>query len=128
MELAACLPRSGFVQQARPADNYCKVRFYEFSRKSVVVAADSNVRYGEMMDKRIQIWNVLHDGEILTMFVSISYFRRRMRLFIRARRFSFGKFNWFSLRGKIKINCQWLLFCTLHNLKKIHQYGLIQVT
>jgi len=40
------------------------------------------------MDKRIQIWNVLHDGEItaieqngetLTMFVSIPYLRRRMK-------------------------------------------------
>ena len=40
------------------------------------------------MDKRIQIWNVLHDGEItvvsgensdtLTMFVSIPYLRRRL--------------------------------------------------
>lgn len=40
------------------------------------------------MDKRIQIWNVLHDGEItafeqdhetLTMFISIPYLRRRIR-------------------------------------------------
>ena len=41
-----------------------------------------------MMDKRIQIWNILHDGEItaisgedgrtLTMFVSIPYLRRRL--------------------------------------------------
>lgn len=32
--------------------------------------------------------------------------------------------NRFSLRGKIKVNCQWLLFCAVHNLKKIHRYGL----
>ena len=40
------------------------------------------------MDERIQIWNVLHDGEItaiaedgdtLTMFVSIPYLRRRLK-------------------------------------------------
>ncbi len=41
------------------------------------------------MDKRIQIWNILHDGEItaisgeksetLTMFVSIPYIRRRLK-------------------------------------------------
>lgn len=40
-----------------------------------------------MLDKRIQIWNLLHDGEIiaisennlsLTMFISISYLRRRL--------------------------------------------------
>lgn len=29
----------------------------------------------------------------------------------------------FSLRGKIKVNCQWLLYCAVHNLKKIHRYG-----
>jgi hypothetical protein len=42
-----------------------------------------------MMDKRIQIWNILHDGEMtaiseedgesLTMFVSIPYLRRRLQ-------------------------------------------------
>ena len=40
-----------------------------------------------MLDKRIQIWNLLHDGEIiaisennlsLTMFISIPYLRRRL--------------------------------------------------
>jgi len=41
------------------------------------------------MDKRIQIWNILHDGEltafsednnkILTLFVSIPYLRRRLK-------------------------------------------------
>jgi hypothetical protein len=34
----------------------------------------------------------------------------------------------FSLRGKIKVNSQWLLFCAVHNLKKIHRYGSIAVT
>ncbi|MCP3930457.1 MAG: IS1182 family transposase [Bacteroidetes bacterium] len=38
------------------------------------------------------------------------------------------KLNWFSMRGKTKVNCQWLLFCAVHNLKKIHRYGSIQVT
>lgn len=30
----------------------------------------------------------------------------------------------FSLRGKIKISGQWLLFCMVHNLKKVHRYGM----
>ncbi|HSD84169.1 MAG TPA: transposase [Anaerolineae bacterium] len=29
----------------------------------------------------------------------------------------------FTLRGKEKVNSQWQLFCTLHNLKKLHRYG-----
>lgn len=28
--------------------------------------------------------------------------------------------NRFSLRGKTKVNCQWLLFCTVYNLKRLH--------
>lgn len=31
--------------------------------------------------------------------------------------------NRFTLRGKEKVNSQWQLFCTLHNLKKLHRYG-----
>jgi len=31
--------------------------------------------------------------------------------------------NRFTLRGKQKVNGQWQLFCTLHNLKKLHRYG-----
>jgi hypothetical protein len=34
----------------------------------------------------------------------------------------------FNLRGKLKVNCQWLLFCAVHNLKKIHRYGSVSVT
>ncbi|MEW6615523.1 MAG: transposase, partial [Thermodesulfobacteriota bacterium] len=30
----------------------------------------------------------------------------------------------FTLRGKIKVNTQWNLFCIVHNVKKIHRYGL----
>jgi transposase len=29
----------------------------------------------------------------------------------------------FSLRGKIKVDVQWKLFCIVHNLLKIHRYG-----
>ena len=29
----------------------------------------------------------------------------------------------FSLRGKVKVNCQWLLYCAVHNLKKVHSYA-----
>jgi transposase len=32
--------------------------------------------------------------------------------------------NRFSYRGKRKVNNQWLLFCIVHNLKKVHRYGL----
>jgi len=31
--------------------------------------------------------------------------------------------NRFSLRGKVKVNSQWQMFCLVHNLKKIHQFG-----
>lgn len=33
--------------------------------------------------------------------------------------------NRFTLRGKTKVKNQWLMFCMVHNLKKIHQYGPI---
>jgi hypothetical protein len=29
----------------------------------------------------------------------------------------------FSLRGKIKVDAQWKIFCMVHNLLKIHRYG-----
>ncbi len=32
--------------------------------------------------------------------------------------------NRFTLRGKMKVNTQWNLFCIVHNLTKIHRYGL----
>ena len=31
--------------------------------------------------------------------------------------------NRFSLRGKPKMNTQWLLYCVVHNLFKVHRYG-----
>ncbi len=31
--------------------------------------------------------------------------------------------NRFSLRGKKKINGQWLMYCMIHNMLKIHRYG-----
>ena len=34
----------------------------------------------------------------------------------------------FNLRGKIKVNCQWLLYCAVHNLKKVHKFGLAGAT
>lgn len=34
------------------------------------------------------------------------------------------RLNHFSLRGKIKVNIQWLLYCITHNLGKIQRYGL----
>jgi transposase len=38
---------------------------------------------------------------------------------IRARK----RMDWFSLRGKIKVNIQWLLYCMVHNIEKIANYG-----
>jgi transposase len=34
------------------------------------------------------------------------------------------KLDRFTLRGKTKVNTQWNLFCIVHNLTKIHRYGL----
>lgn len=33
------------------------------------------------------------------------------------------KLNRFTLRGKNKVNNQWLLFCMVHNIEKIRKYG-----
>ena len=33
----------------------------------------------------------------------------------------------FTLRGKIKVNIQWLLYCMVHNMEKILNYGLTHV-
>ena len=30
----------------------------------------------------------------------------------------------FTLRGKIKVNIQWLMYCLVHNLEKILNYGM----
>jgi len=30
----------------------------------------------------------------------------------------------FSLRGKEKVSGQWQLFCLIHNIEKIHRYGV----
>ena len=29
-----------------------------------------------------------------------------------------------NLRGKIKVNIQWLLYCMVHNIEKVANYGL----
>ena len=29
----------------------------------------------------------------------------------------------FTLRGKIKVNIQWLLYCMVHNIEKVANYG-----
>jgi hypothetical protein len=29
----------------------------------------------------------------------------------------------FTLRGKIKVNIQWMLYCLVHNIEKIANYG-----
>jgi hypothetical protein len=29
----------------------------------------------------------------------------------------------FTLRGKVKVNIQWLLYCMVHNIEKITNYG-----
>jgi hypothetical protein len=32
--------------------------------------------------------------------------------------------NRFTLRGKIKVNIQWLLYCMVHNIGKILNFGI----
>jgi hypothetical protein len=32
--------------------------------------------------------------------------------------------NRFTLRAKEKVNIQWVLYCVVHNLFKVHRYGL----
>jgi hypothetical protein len=29
----------------------------------------------------------------------------------------------FNLRGKVKVNIQWLLYCMVHNIEKVANYG-----
>ena len=36
---------------------------------------------------------------------------------------TFKAMNRFTLRGKIKVNIQWLLYCMVHNIGKILNYG-----
>ena len=31
----------------------------------------------------------------------------------------------FTLRGKSKVNAQWLMYCMVHNIEKIQRYGSI---
>ena len=33
------------------------------------------------------------------------------------------KLDRFSFRGKSKVNIQWMLFCMVHNIEKIMNYG-----
>ena len=33
------------------------------------------------------------------------------------------KLDRFTLRGKDKVNIQWLIFCLVHNIEKIRNYG-----
>jgi hypothetical protein len=33
------------------------------------------------------------------------------------------KLDRFTLRGKLKVNAQWLLYCLVHNLGKVHRYA-----
>ena len=33
------------------------------------------------------------------------------------------RLNRFTLRGKDKVNAQWLLWCMVYNIEKIHHYG-----
>ncbi len=35
------------------------------------------------------------------------------------------KMNRFTLRGKVKVNIQWMLYCIVHNIEKICNYGMV---
>ncbi|MCK4376831.1 MAG: transposase [Actinomycetia bacterium] len=32
--------------------------------------------------------------------------------------------DYLTLRGKVKVNIQWLLYCIVHNIGKIGDYGM----
>jgi hypothetical protein len=36
------------------------------------------------------------------------------------------RLNRFTLRGKTKVNAQWLMYCMVHNIEKLQHYGPIQ--
>ena len=36
-----------------------------------------------------------------------------------------GRMDRLSLRGKIKVNIQWLLYCMVHNIEKVANYGYL---
>ena len=38
-----------------------------------------------------------------------------------------NRLNRFSLRGKTKVNAQWQLFCMIHNIEKMANYGDLAV-
>ena len=35
------------------------------------------------------------------------------------------RLNRFSLRGKTKVNAQWLMYCMVHNIEELQHYGSI---
>jgi len=37
------------------------------------------------------------------------------------------RLNRFSLRGKKKVQCQWQLYCLVHNIEKLANYGQLAV-
>ena len=36
------------------------------------------------------------------------------------------RLNRFSHRGKDKVNTQWMMFCLVQNIEKLHRYGQLQ--
>ena len=38
------------------------------------------------------------------------------------------RMDYFTLRGKVKVNIQWLLYCMVHNIGKIANYGALHGT
>ena len=34
------------------------------------------------------------------------------------------KMDHFTLRGRMKVNIQWLLYCIVHNIEKVANYGV----
>ena len=86
-----------------------QVAFYHERRKAPTTAADKmKQKIDSPVGKRIYSKRI---GAVEPVFANI---RHALGL------------NRFGLRGKIKVNCQWLLFCAVHNLKKIHRYGMPQ--
>lgn len=78
------------------------------------VSANTPASYAEKMRTKIDsvIGKAIYARRIATAEPPFAHIRHVMGL------------DRFSLRGKKKVNNQWLLFCIVHNLKKVFKYGM----
>jgi transposase len=79
------------------------------------VDKDSGASFAEKMKSKIDsvVGKAIYAKRIATAEPPFAHIRHVMGL------------NRFSYRGKEKVNNQWLLFCIVHNLKKVYRYGMV---